>query len=108
MNEQLELNIPNFTTVVTLQETTVGSYCYIAFHPELPNILSQGDTVQEAEANLVEATELAIEHLVRHGLPVPEPETLGQSGRSLPDTGTSRIFRNVDSSVSVQPMVCSV
>lgn len=46
---------------------------YIAWHPELPPVLSQGETPVEARGNLIEATELAIEHLRANGLLIPEP-----------------------------------
>lgn len=65
-----------YVTIVQRQETTDGTYCYVAFHPELPNSLSQGNTPEEAEENLVEATELTINHLIANNLPVPIPIVL--------------------------------
>jgi predicted RNase H-like HicB family nuclease len=76
MNEQLQFNVPSYVTIVRLQETTDGDCCYVAFHPELPNIMSQGETPEEARENLVEATELAISHLTSNDLPIPEPMPL--------------------------------
>ena len=68
------MTTPNYITITKLTETTTGGYCYIAYHPELPTVISQGETATEARENLVEATELAIEHLTAHGLPVPEAQ----------------------------------
>ncbi len=73
MAEQLQNNVSEYVTIVQRQETTSGTHCYVAFHPELPNSLSQGNTPEEAEENLVEATELTIDHLIANNLPVPVP-----------------------------------
>lgn len=77
MSKQMKADLPNYVTIVQLQKTTDGGWCYVAFHPELPQVMSQGNTAAEAEENLVEATELAIEHLASNRLPVPEPAYLG-------------------------------
>lgn len=69
-----QIKVPNYVTIVKIDETTDDGYCYVAYHPELPNIVSQGDTPDEARENLVEATELAINHLILSGLPIPEPQ----------------------------------
>lgn len=61
-----------YWTVVQLEQTTDGTFCYVAYHPELPNCVSQGDTPEEAAANLTEAVEMCIEHLEAHDIPVPE------------------------------------
>ncbi len=71
MSEQF--HIPNYLTIAKLEPTSDGGFCFIAFHPELHSIISQGETADEAKQNLIEATELAIEHLVSNGLAVPEP-----------------------------------
>jgi predicted RNase H-like HicB family nuclease len=84
MSEQMQYNIPLYVTIVQLQETTEGDYCYIAFHPELPNVISQAGTAEEAKENLVEATELTIAHLVSNGLPIPEPMSLKSVSSNLP------------------------
>lgn len=58
-----------YITIIKLD--TIGMY--IARHPEFPTILVQGDSPSAAETNLVEATEMAICHLIQNKLPVPEP-----------------------------------
>lgn len=80
------VNTPTFITIVRLQETTAEGRCYIAYHPELPSCLSQGDTPEEAEANLAEATEMAVEHLLAHGLPIPKPYSLQGAAYQAPHT----------------------
>lgn len=62
---QLDTNIP--------QGEAKRSDKYISFHPELPTVISQADTPEEARANLIEATEMAVRHLAENGLPVPQP-----------------------------------
>ena len=100
MSEQLRFNIPNYVTVVKLQETTDGDYCYVAFHPELPSVISQGNTAEEAKENLVEATELTITHLVSNGLPIPEPKPLKSAFSNLPVAELASIdFASITSSV---------
>ncbi len=76
MTDKKSLQIPNYVTVIEYQQTTDGKHCYVAFHPELPTCISQGNSPAEAEENLKEATMLAIEHLVTNNLPIPEPQSL--------------------------------
>ena len=71
----------NYVTITHLTQTTTNADCFVAYHPELPTVRSQGETPQEARSNLVEATELALEHLAAHGLPVPEAMTLNEGVR---------------------------
>jgi predicted RNase H-like HicB family nuclease len=82
------MSTSDFITIVRLQETTTDGRCYVAYHPELPGCLSQGDTPEEAEANLVEATEMALEHLLAHGLPVPKPFSLLDAAPRVPRTAS--------------------
>lgn len=72
---------PNYITITHLDQTTTNAYCFVAYHPELPTVRSQGETPQEARSNLVEATELALEHLAAYGLPVPEAMTMNEGFR---------------------------
>lgn len=62
--------VPMYVTITQLDTDK-----YIAYHPELPTVMSQADTPEEARANLVEATEMAIRHLVDNGLSIPQPMT---------------------------------
>ena len=45
---------------------------FVAFVPALPGCHTQGDTLEETEANVKEAIALYIESLVAHNEPVPE------------------------------------
>ncbi len=58
-------------------ETTDGESCFVATVPELPICMSDGDTVEEAMANLESAKVDFIYFLLEDGLPVPEPRLLG-------------------------------
>jgi predicted RNase H-like HicB family nuclease len=49
-------NIKNFTAIIEREDNG-----YVALCPEL-DVASQGDTVEEAKANLQEAIELLFEH----------------------------------------------
>jgi len=77
VTESRRRKMPKYVTIVQLHEATDGSQCYVAYHPELPTCVSQGDTPEEAEANLVEATQLALEHLASSGLEIPPPMRWG-------------------------------
>lgn len=89
------MSTPNYVTITKLEQATDGSYCYIAYHPELPTVISQGETATEARSNLAEATELALEHLTAHGLPIPAPMEVGEvsymNDRLLRGNATFRI-----------------
>ena len=60
--------VDNYITITSRQ--IVG---YVSYHPELPTVIGQGETPAQAEASLIEATELAIRYLEDRGLPVPMP-----------------------------------
>ncbi|MBI5814693.1 MAG: type II toxin-antitoxin system HicB family antitoxin [Nitrospinae bacterium] len=49
---------------------------FTALVPSLPGCISQGDTYDEAIANIKEAMDLYIESLEADGLPVPEENRL--------------------------------
>jgi len=75
-NELDDLAESPYFSVVGIDEYTEGGMCYSATHPELPGCRGQGDTPEEAEADLEEATKLYIESLVEDGLGVPEPNVI--------------------------------
>ena len=56
-------------TVVLEQEFDGG---YVVSIPALPGCVSQGDTRQEALANIEEAAEVYLEHFRDRGEPVPK------------------------------------
>jgi len=49
---------------------------FSVYVPDLPGCASQGETEEEALANIREAIEGYIEGLKADGLPVPEPQTM--------------------------------
>lgn len=51
-----------------------GQICYMAYHPELPGSMAQGNTPEEAVASLKEARADYIRVLLKRGLEIPLPE----------------------------------
>jgi predicted RNase H-like HicB family nuclease len=45
---------------------------YVAFVPALPGCHTQGETLEETEANITEAIQLYLESLAAHGEPIPQ------------------------------------
>lgn len=82
MTHKLEefLRLP-YSVEVIPNQTTEGSMCYVALHPELPGCMSHGDTPEEAIANLMEAKELYIKTLLEKGQNI-----------SLPRSSTSAVW----------------
>ena len=52
---------------------------YIAYVPSLQGCHSQGDTLEEAEANITEAIELYLETLLLQKNSIPVPKNIYQS-----------------------------
>lgn len=50
-----------------------NEYVYIARNPELEGCYAQGNTPEQAQANLKEVRISYIEHRLNHGLPVATP-----------------------------------
>lgn len=57
---------------------------YVASVPCLPGCHSQGDTLEETEANIKEAIALYLESLIAHGEPIPEEGPSLQGRVSVP------------------------
>jgi len=64
-----------YSIKVVPDQTTEGSLCYVASHPELPGCMSHGDTPEEAANNLSEAKELYIKTLLEKGESIPSPKS---------------------------------
>jgi predicted RNase H-like HicB family nuclease len=56
--------------VVLIPDTEVGGFTVIV--PSLPGCISEGDTVDEAIANIREAIDLHIESMIAHSEDVPD------------------------------------
>lgn len=54
---------------------------FFAFHPDLEGCMSEGESVEEAVANLADSRELWLEARLASGAPVPEPQEDEPSGR---------------------------
>lgn len=71
---------------VSKDELTDGSRIFIALHPELPNCMAQGETIEEALAELAEAREEYILSLLEDGMDVPRPEEAQTGLRPVENT----------------------
>jgi predicted RNase H-like HicB family nuclease len=67
-------------TVVVEQDEDGG---FVASCPALNHVASQGETLEEALANVREAMEVYIETLREHGDPVPAPRDVSTSAIDL-------------------------
>ncbi len=65
-----------YVTIISLEKLSDGSSVYFAFHPELPGCMTDGQSPEEARANLDEARRVCLEYLRESGLPIPEPKPL--------------------------------
>ncbi len=57
---------------IVIEEEREGGYS--VFVPSLPGCASQGESIEEAVANIKEAIELYLESLRQDGLPIPESD----------------------------------
>ena len=53
-----------------------GSTSWGAYVPDLPGVITVGDSREEAESLIREAIQFHIEGLIEEGLPVPPPASL--------------------------------
>jgi len=68
-----ELSKMGYTTELLRDKTTDGDYIYIAVNPELEGCMAQGETPEDAVANLEEVRIDYFEHLLEFNLPIPSP-----------------------------------
>ncbi|HVA32796.1 MAG TPA: type II toxin-antitoxin system HicB family antitoxin [Candidatus Baltobacteraceae bacterium] len=59
-------------TIVLEPDAKTG--VFTALVPAIPGVVSEGDTVEEAMANVREAIELTLEDLTAHGEPLPDSD----------------------------------
>jgi antitoxin HicB len=64
-----------YTIVIKRDKNNEGNICYIARVLEIPHILGDGKTAQEAFKCLNEHMVIAIKAYLRDGITVPEPQT---------------------------------
>ncbi len=60
--------------VILIEDVEEGGYTVIV--PSLPGCISEGDTRDEALANIKEAIELHIESMIAHGEEIPDDEPI--------------------------------
>jgi predicted RNase H-like HicB family nuclease len=60
--------------VILIPDSEEGGYTVIV--PSLPGCISEGDTLDDALANIKEAIELHLESMTAHGEPIPEDNGL--------------------------------
>jgi predicted RNase H-like HicB family nuclease len=60
-----------YSVYVVPDETTEGSPCYLAYHPELEGCMNHGATIGEAIEGLNAARELYLNTLRELGQPIP-------------------------------------
>lgn len=75
--DNMDLNYP----IELIRDTEEGGF--LATHPDLPGCAAQGETAEEAIANLDDARKLWIESRVEQNLPVPLPLSEEPSGKIL-------------------------
>lgn len=78
MNENLreqarKLAARPYTVKVVVDDSVSDEPLYLALNPELEGCMAQGETIEQAKAYLEEFRVNYIEHLLKHGLPVPDP-----------------------------------
>ena len=77
-NDQLQmaeqLAARRYYTVIGREETEEGERYYIATHPDLAGCRADGETLEEAKAELAKARVDFIYFLLEDNLAVPEPE----------------------------------
>jgi antitoxin HicB len=73
-NVDYYMNLP-YTAVVKKDTDNTGGVCYIARILEIPYMLGDGDTPQEALECLNIHMRMAIEAFLKDGIPIPEPQT---------------------------------
>jgi predicted RNase H-like HicB family nuclease len=57
---------------------------YAVWVPALPGCVSQGDSVEEALANIREAIQCYVESALRHGEPLPDETTMAEATVEVP------------------------
>ncbi len=62
------MKLYNYTVVIT-PDVTGG---YVVTCPALPGLVTQGETLEEARANAMEAIDLYLEVLLEDGEPIPQ------------------------------------
>jgi predicted RNase H-like HicB family nuclease len=76
----------NYATEV-VEDRCDDRLCYMASNPELPGLMAQGDSVEEAVSSLEEARRDYISALLAQGLEIPLPKQVGTITQQQRATG---------------------
>ena len=82
MEQATQLAKRPYLVETSLDETTEGELIYLARSPEIEGCIAQGETIEQAQKNLVEARIDYIFSLLEDGLPVPEPAIIPTASTS--------------------------
>ncbi|MGA2505100.1 MAG: type II toxin-antitoxin system HicB family antitoxin [Anaerolineales bacterium] len=69
----IELSKMGYATDLLRDKTTDGEYIFLAVNPELEGCMAQGETPEDAVANLEDVRIDYMEHLLEFNLPIPCP-----------------------------------
>ncbi len=72
-NVDYYMNLP-YTAMVKKDTDNTGGICYIARILEIPHLLGDGETAQEALECLNIHLKMVIEAYLKDGIPIPEPQ----------------------------------
>jgi len=75
LSQARRLAMRAYSVEVSQDIATDGEPIFVALTPEMPGCIAQGETADEAKANLHDALVDFIYFLLEDGLPVPEPAT---------------------------------
>jgi predicted RNase H-like HicB family nuclease len=94
MNEQLfekaiNLASQNYPVKVSKDKTTTGEVIFLAKNPGLPGCMAQGNTIEEALENLMDARIDYIHSLLEDELEVPRPDLVETTTSLTSDSYTS-------------------
>ena len=87
LEKAIALAARGYQVGVQREDDENGNHVWVAFVPEMPSCLAQGDTAQDAIEALKTVREDYIYFLMKHGVPVPAPELQAPAGNS---SGTER------------------
>lgn len=103
INEQLwkkaeQLSARRYSITYEMENQPDGQAVYILRHPELPVVIADGDTLKEAQQNLLDARVDYIYTLLLDDLPVPSPQEDGSGATT--SSSNSRMIK-INASVTV-------
>ncbi|MGH2505069.1 MAG: type II toxin-antitoxin system HicB family antitoxin [Ktedonobacterales bacterium] len=81
--DRLPHRASDYAIRIIQEPTTDGGVVYGAWYEDLPGCESQGDTVEEARANLQDAYALYMSDLLERGLPIPSPAPKASQAREI-------------------------